>query len=385
MKKRIHQPEQFYKVIPSDDSDEATIMLYGYIGESYSYDSEKGWVMDGVTDIEFVREFNRLSAAHARIHLRINSYGGDFFHGNAILTAIQNSTAEVHTWNDGIAASMAADIFLCGHKRHMARNALLMIHPTWGICVGNAKEMRDTADIFDKMSEAALIATAAATGIEEEEMRRRYYADYADHWITYNDAVADGLLNTTEQYDAAGIEKSIETMTYKQIVEHFEKSLPSDTEAPGLLARVRSAFEKHIRKIAGRAPAQPSPQHTQKDMNLEAFRTAIADGTLDLEAVKAHLAEIEPAAPPTPAAPPSEPDPLTEVQKEITALKAQLTAAHKRLDDFAAAPGAARSEPALPDTDTPVNDPAPDPLAEYNTAMKQAAETGALPFRPTAI
>jgi len=389
MSKKNIQP--FYKILTDEGADEATMLLYGYIGESYSWDSEK-WKMDGVTDVAFVQEFNRLAAKYQRIHLRLNSYGGDFLHGNAIMTAIANSTAEVHTWNDGIAASMAADIWLCGHVRHMAKNAMLMIHPTWSLCAGNAKDMRECADLLDKLSDAAIIATAASTGVSEEEMRRRYYADYADHWLTYADAVNDALVSDTDdEYEAAAptAAKSLHTMTYKELVEHFEKNTDTTPEAPGLLARLRSLWEKNIEKIAGRATVAPPvpPSHaktTTTDMTLEEFRTSLADNTLDLAAVKAHIAEVEgaSAADPEPDPEPEPPaDALETVQAEITALKMELKAAKALLEEYGAKPGAGKSTPGMPGKDASI-EPAKDPLKNYNEQMAEMAKSGRTPFRP---
>jgi len=380
VEKHTKPAPKYYRLVAAEGSDEATILMYGFIGESYAWEDGKGWVMDGVTDVGFVTELNRLAQEYKVIHLRLNSYGGDFAHGNAIMTAIQNCTAEVHTWNDGIAASMAADIWMCGHVRHMAKNALLMIHPTWSIVAGNAKEMRDTADILDKMSDSAIIATASSTGIPEEEMRRRYYTDYADHWLNYKDAVRDGLTNTDEEYDAADVEKSIESMTYKDLVAHFEKSAdPHSEEGSGLLARLRAAFQKKIEKIAGRStpPASPSPI-TNTDMTIEEFRKSIADGTLDRAAVLAHLADTDTQPVPEPQA-----DRLDAVQQELASLKASLVAANKRLDEYGAAPGASKAAPEVPANDPPSGDQATDPLAEYNAAIANAAKSGHVPFRPT--
>lgn len=394
MSKKHIQPEHFYKILTEEGADEATMLLYGYIGESYSWDEDKErWTMDGVTDVDFVREFNRLAAQYRRIHLRLNSYGGDFMHGNAIMTAIANSRAEVHTWNDGIAASMAADIWLCGHVRHMAKNALLMIHPAWSGCWGNAKDMRECADVMDKVSDAAIIATAAATGISEDDMRSRYYADYADHWLTYADSVADGLVSDTEEYEAAGsaTSKSLNTMTYKELVRHFEKNADTAPEAPGLLTRLRQMWDRNMEKIAGRgataAAAQPShAKTTTTDMTLEEFRASLADNTLDLAAVKALIAEVEAAAaPPAEPEPTLEPvaaDPLEAIQKELVALKTDLVEAKKRLEEYAAKPGAGKSAPGMPASDPSIN-PQPDALKAFNEGMAAVAATGAVPFRPT--
>jgi ATP-dependent protease ClpP protease subunit len=391
MSKKHIQPnagQPFYKILTEEGGDEATMLLYGYVGEEWTWSEDDGWKMGGITDIDFVREFNRLAAQYKRIHLRLNSYGGDFRHGNAIMTAIASSSAEVHTWNDGIAASMAADIWLCGHVRHMAKNALLMIHPTWSMCVGNAKDMRECADVMDKMSEAAIIATAAATGISEDDMRSRYYADYADHWLTYADAATDGLVSDTEEYEAAGISatsKALQAMTYKEVLQLFEGNTSDEPAAPpGLMARLRNAVETRFGKIAGHAPAKPSPVHaktTTTDMTIEEFRTSLSDGTLDLAAVKAHLAEVEAAAAPPAVPEPVAADPLEPILKELAALKAELNAAKAQLDDYAKRPGAGKSTPGMPKGD-PVVQPTPDALADYNKTLAGMAENGAVPFRP---
>lgn len=388
------QREKFFKILATEGDAEATILLYGYIGEYYEWDDEsERWKIGGVTDIEFVQELNRLASTHKTIHIRLNSPGGDFYHGNAIMTAIQTCAAEVHTWNDGVAASMAADIWMCGHRRHMAKNAVLMVHPTWSICAGNAAEMRECADFLDKLSNAAIIATAASTGISEDEMRRRYYADYKDHWLTYADAVADGLVNETgEEYESADLPKAVEKMTYKQLIEHFHKH--HNPEAPGLMDRVRELYNETLSSIqaafAGKSakpalPQQPSTQTNTLDMNLDDFKKSLEEKTLDIEAVKTILAALD--TPPTPAADPQQDDLAAAVKTltdDLAALKADYQAVVKKLEEYAPLPGASKSTPPMPSGDPAGVDPLPDALKEFNEAAMQAAQSGQIPYRPTA-
>lgn len=396
MKKQ--QPQPFYKILASEGDGEATIMLYDYIGEYYAWDPEKGYTQEGITDLDFVQELNRLAEKYPVIHLRINSPGGDMYQGNAIMTAIAGCKAEVHTWNDGVAASLAADIWLCGARRHMAKNALLMIHPAWNICIGHAQDMRDCAGVLDKFSDSAIIATSASTGIPEDEMRARYYADYKDHWLTYNDAVADGLVNETGEYDAAQQPEALQKMTYKQLLDHFQKSQHPD--APGLMDRVRVLWEKTIASFSNHKSATPDAsakagQNTHIDMKLEDFKKSLADGTLKPEEVQAVLAASATPPPAEPPATPADSDAATDaaqkqVADDLVALKTQyaaLEAQMKKLEDAIAAlgpqPGATKSAPGKPAGDPPIgeSDDANKALADFNKTVAEAAGQYQNPFK----
>lgn len=363
----------FYKIMTSEADNAATIFLYGYIGEEWSWDDTKGWTMTGATDIEFVKELNALAERYATIHVRINSPGGDIMHGNAIQTAIRGCKAEVHTWVDGIAASMAADIWLCGHRRHMARNGLVMIHQAWSFCMGHEQDMRDCADALAKMTGAIIIATAASTGISEDEIRARYYADYKDHWLNYADALADGLITDPEEdYQVADNPQALANMTWKQLVTHFEKQ--SDPEAPGLMARIGAAYRKTVQRLAnvGSKSITSQPDAT---MTADELKKSLADGTLKLEDVQAIVAELAPATTDDGATPATPAEP--EEPQYVKDLRAQMATLQGDLAKLAAAPGAAKSIPGAPDKDLPTPDAEPTvfkALDDFNTAAAAAAK-----------
>lgn len=384
---------KFYKILTTEGATEATIMLYDYIGEYYEWSPETGYTKEGITDLDFVQELNRLAEKHSVIHLRINSPGGDMFHGNAIMTAIAGCKAEIHTWNDGVAASLAADIWLCGHVRHMAKNALLMIHPAWNVCIGHAQAMRECADVLDKFSESAIIATAASTGISEDDMRARYYADYKDHWLTFNDAVKDGLVTDTTEYEAAALPAAAEKMTYKQLLDHFQKSQHPD--APGLAERLKNIWEKTLATFTTHKSASPVGKQTQPnlDMNIEELKKSLADGTLTPEAVAQALTEAAQPATPSAAATDSDAalaaaqkqmaDDLAAVKEQNTALVAQMKKLEETLVSYGAQPGATKSQPSKPDGDPPIGEPddATKALDSFNKAVAEAANTHDNPFK----
>ena len=198
----------------------------------------------------------------------------------------------------------------------MAKNALLMIHPAWNVCIGHAQAMRECADVLDKFSESAIIATAASTGISEDDMRARYYADYKDHWLTFNDAVKDGLVTDTTEYEAAALPAAAEKMTYKQLLDHFQKSQHPD--APGLAERLKNIWEKTLATFTTHKSASPVGKQTQPnlDMNIEELKKSLADGTLTPEAVAQALTEA--AQPATPSAAATDSDAaLAAAQKQM--------------------------------------------------------------------
>lgn len=379
----------YYRIVSQERQDEATIMLYDYIGESYEYTDDGKLVPSGVRDIEFVQELDRLAGQYPVIHLRINSPGGTPNHGGAIVSAIRRCKAEVHTWNDGLAASMAAMIWAAGKERHMAKNAMLMFHSGLWSCAGNPKDMRDCADALDKINDGMIAGMAESTGIAEEEIKTRYFADYADHWLTFKDAEKDGLINAMSEYQISDDDEptALSKMSYKALLAHFDQTQHPDT--PGFRERVRAAYDKAIAAVTGssaiarsaKADIQPSPSQSDiLEMEINDFKDSLAAGTLKLDEVKAHLLAIEPPkAEDTPATPPAPvaavPDPA------ITAIIEGLQAQVKVLTDTVTAlgqqPGAGKSTPGMPDTDLPAADGSTSAQAAYaamNAKLAEAAD-----------
>ena len=84
------------------------------------------------------------------INVHINSYGGDLFEGIAIKNFLLNRPEKINVYIDGIAASAASVIAMAGDRIVMPSDAQMMIHNPWTYTMGNAKELRKTADDLDK-------------------------------------------------------------------------------------------------------------------------------------------------------------------------------------------------------------------------------------------
>lgn len=163
----------------------AEVFIYGDIGES--------WWGETVTAQQFVKEIAALEAD--AITVRINSYGGSVSDGIAIYNALKRHKAEVTTAIDGVALSIASLIAMAGDTVEMAENAMLMIHAPWGGVVGNSAEMREYADVLDKMAAAMASSYAARSGKGQEDMLA-LLTDGKDHWYTADEALAEGFVTT---------------------------------------------------------------------------------------------------------------------------------------------------------------------------------------------
>ena len=124
--------------------------------------------------------------------------------GLAIVNQLRRHPAPVTALIDGIAAS-AASFIACGGADQiiMGRNAQLMIHDAWGMCVGNAGDMRDLAERLDKISDNIASIYSDRAGGDTATWRA---AMLEESWYNADEAVAAGLADTVEDAPQAAMD-----------------------------------------------------------------------------------------------------------------------------------------------------------------------------------
>ena len=177
---------KFFNIIPGKDA--CCILLYGDIGD-----------YDDVRSGDIARELLEAEAQSGRIDVRINSNGGEIYAGIAIFNALRNSKADITIYVDGIAASMACVIALCGKPVQMSRYARLMLHSVQGSCYGNKDEMLGCIREIESLEDTLCEMYAARMGRDKDEIRSLYF-DGKDHWLRADEALALGLIDGI--YDA---------------------------------------------------------------------------------------------------------------------------------------------------------------------------------------
>ena len=110
--------------------------------------------LDGVVgwDILAADIADKLEGAND-VHLILNSSGGSILEGLSIYEMLEAHEGRVTVQVD-FAASMASVIAMAGDEIIMnEKTSLMMIHRPWSGTVGDADEMRKTADTLDKWKE----------------------------------------------------------------------------------------------------------------------------------------------------------------------------------------------------------------------------------------
>ena len=147
-------------------NDAAEIYLYGPIGS-------QGWFSDGseITARQFQKDLKALGAVK-KIACRINSEGGDVFDGKTIYTLLQQHPAKVTCHIDGLAASAASFVAMAGDEIEISEGAFIMIHCAWSVAMGNAGDLRKTADLLDAVDGTLVDVYAARTKCSADECRK---------------------------------------------------------------------------------------------------------------------------------------------------------------------------------------------------------------------
>ncbi|MCX4780118.1 head maturation protease, ClpP-related [Streptomyces sp. NBC_01264] len=143
----------------------------------------------GVTAKDFTAALADVTASS--INVRLNSPGGDVHDGLAIYQALLRHPANVTTYIDGIAASIASVIAMAGDRRVIGRNASFMIHEASALCLGQAKDMKEMADLLERMSTNIADIYNHRTGRGSVADWRRLMK--AESWYTGAEAVKAGL------------------------------------------------------------------------------------------------------------------------------------------------------------------------------------------------
>ena len=124
------------------------------------------------------------------VDVEINSPGGDVFAGLAIYNGLRASGKKINVKVLGLAASAASLVAMAGDTIEMPENAFMMIHNPWGFAMGGADEMRNTADVLDKIGTGLVSTYAKRTGKTDQEITALLDAET---WMTAQEAVDAGF------------------------------------------------------------------------------------------------------------------------------------------------------------------------------------------------
>ena len=320
----------------------------------------------GISASAFMRDLRGMGELD-EIHLSIHSPGGDVLDGWAIYNSLKNSKAKITARVEGLAASMASVILMAADTVEIPENAYVMIHNPWGLAVGDAEEMRDTADLLDKLGNGLVNAYASRTGNDEKAIRE--WMD-AETWMDGKEAVERGFADKLIGAVALSA-RAFDNRKFKMT----PKSLQTDSETTPEVAPVeepanapvepQAPVEANVEtEVEPQAPEVPATEPQAKsfvqrltalfsgetDESLKAALTVkdseILAAKTEIDALKAKVTELEPKA-----------KAYDEATAEIARLEAERqTAEAKAAAQVASLGFTPESERSLPDAETDKGD-----------------------------
>jgi ATP-dependent protease ClpP protease subunit len=128
------------------DESPVELMIYQDIGDDPFSESQ------GFTANDFRNALKDIPPTRA-LDVRINSAGGSVWDGLAIKTLLDEWKGRKTASIDGMAASVASWLPLSCDEIRAPRHAQMFIHDAWGMCMGNAADMKAQAADLDKTSD----------------------------------------------------------------------------------------------------------------------------------------------------------------------------------------------------------------------------------------
>lgn len=175
-------------------------------GQIYLYDVISDYWGVGASDIADALD----QCGDVPIDLYINSPGGDVFDGRAMATLLKRHSQEVVAHIDGIAASAATTVACAANKRIMAEGTRFMIHNAWTLAIGNAVDLRETAELLDKLDQDIAADYVGLTGWSDEEVKSFMENEtYFSAEECLDNGLCDEILKNDKDEDAEAIDNNM--------------------------------------------------------------------------------------------------------------------------------------------------------------------------------
>lgn len=199
----------------------------------------------GVSAKSFLNDLRTVTTDE--VDVEINSPGGDVFAGLAIYNGLRASGKKINVKVLGLAASAASLVAMAGDTIEMPENAFMMIHNPWGFAMGGADEMRNTADVLDKISTGLVSTYAKRTGKTDQEITALLDAET---WMTAQEAVDAGF--ATSVTPALAVKASYsEDRLPENVRLAFKAQAPAPVEPALLFGETLAAQVRTIADAAG--------------------------------------------------------------------------------------------------------------------------------------
>lgn len=238
------------------------------------------------------------------IQLNVSSLGGDVNHAFAIYNMLKSHSGRVVANIYGDAASAATLIALGADEVRIADNVFFMIHNVWTMAVGDAGELRKTADLMDKFNDQIVDTYRKKTGLRKSEIKQLMNDET---WFTANEAKQKGFVDKVTE--ANNILNRVESKIYNSLDKENAKKLLNkinnnnqkqnsmemneEKVADSVFAKIKN-FLTEEKKVEAKEEVIEN-KVSQEELIKNAVASAMEAAQKENEALKAKLAEKDAA------------------------------------------------------------------------------------------
>ena len=254
----------------------------------------------GINAQSFIEEIKAHKGQPMNLHL--NCVGGDVFEGMAIYNVIKKRKAKTTVYIEGIAASMGSVIALAADEVIMAENSLFMIHNAFGGAMGEAKEMRKTAAVLDKISNEIADIYTKKTNLPFGKIKEMMDEET---WLTADEAFELGFVDSIS--DAIKVAAKYDISKFKNITnKEIQNKLNINLKSKTMTEELKNWFNSKVEDIIARVKSDnvvddkveevqvtiaDEMEVSEKLTSFEAKVTELNESITDLEGEKETLTE----------------------------------------------------------------------------------------------
>ncbi len=217
--------KKFWNWIKNEETGIRTLRLDGVIASD-------AWFEDDVTPKMFQEDLN---AGTGDIVVWINSPGGDCGAAAQIYNMMMEYQGNITVKIDGIAASAASVIAMAGGTVEMSPVSQMMIHNPWTMAVGDADEMKRTAEMLKSVKESIVNAYELKTGLSRNKLSSLMDSE---KYMDANEAVELGFADSIMYTDSKTDDVPIAACTREALMDSMYDAIKKKVSGKGILPPV---------------------------------------------------------------------------------------------------------------------------------------------------
>lgn len=247
-----------YKIIASEEK--ATIQIFDHIGEK------------GFSLADFKMAIQGIEAAH--LEIEINSPGGDAFEAFGIHDVIKNMEARVTVYIIGVAASAATIIAAAADKVMITENSRYLVHEAISGVGGKKDELKNAAEILQKVDEQMLSIYIKRTGKTRAELEELMKKDtYLSAWEALEWGFVDEVINVKKDKSMKQKQLEIAAMAADEEEKKDEKPDTNEDTIKDLkakLAKMEEELEEALKALAAYKEKEEEAKAKEAEEKVEA-------------------------------------------------------------------------------------------------------------------